>query len=191
MSRESLMKILWGENRGFTLLVLVLVFANICVYLAQTQWLDVRLSDTRETVLERQQALRTLQQQKNAGSMPVSELKQAENDLAQFEKMVPSETKLSEFIGELFGFARSAKLEIKQISYSPEWDDGLDLLRYDLRFSVSGQYRQLKQFIHLLETAERILVIDGIGLSGGEAKKDKDSEVSLQISLKTYFRGDA
>lgn len=190
MSRDSLVKVLWGQNRGMTLLVIALILANFAIYLIQDQFLDKQLTNLRTDVLNRQQTLRKLQQQKNAGSMPVSALKQVEGELAQFQKLVPPETELSNFVGELHQYAAKTKLDIKQITYSPEWDDELGFLAYDLKFSVSGRYQQLKHFVHLLEGAERILIISDISLSGGEDRKEKDAEVTLQIQLKTFFRGE-
>jgi Tfp pilus assembly protein PilO len=190
MSRDSLIKVLWGQNRGMTLLLLALLLANLGTYLIQTRFLDRQLSGLRSEVLERQQSLRRLQQQKNIGSMPVSALNRVEGELTRFQKLIPPEHELSAFIGELFRYAGSTQLDIKQISYSPERDAESGLLSYDLKFSVSGRYRQLKHFVHLLEGAQRILIISNIGLSGGEERKDQDAEVTLQIQLKTFFRGD-
>lgn len=190
MSRDSIVKVLWGQNRGMTLLILVLFLANLGTYLGQSLVLDEQLTDLRTEVLGRQQSLRKLQQQKNAGSMPVSAVTKVENELIQFQKLIPPEKELSDFIGELFKYASSSKLDIKQISYSPERDEDLGLLSYGLKFSVSGQYRQLKNFIHLLERAKRILIISDISLSGGQSSKKKSGVVTLQIQVKTFFRGD-
>ena len=190
MSRDSLVKVLWVQNRGMTLLVVILLVANLGMFLLQTQFLDKQLTGLRTDVLNRQQALRNLQQQKNVGSMPVSALNQVENDLKHFQQLIPPENKLSVFIGELFQYSTRTKLDIKQITYSPKWDEDLALLSYDLKFSVSGQYRQLKHFIHMLEGSERILIISDISLSGGEDSKEKNAEVTLQVQLKTFFRGD-
>jgi len=190
MARDYLVKILWEQNRGMTLLVLTLLLMNIGAYLLQNSFLDDQLTDLRTEVLSRQQSLRKLQQQKNAGSMPVTAVTKVENELTQFLKMIPPEKELSVFIGELFKFSSSSKLDIKQISYEPKYDEDLDLLSYTLKFSVTGQYRQLKKFIYLLERADRILIISDISLAGGQSSKDKEGEVTLQIQVKTFFRGD-
>lgn len=189
MSRDSLMKQLWGQNRGLNILLIVLIVAILGVYLLQTQIFESRNSNLRMEVREQQQSLRKLQFQKNSGSMPISALAQVDNELARFDKLVPPSDNFSDFIGELFRHAKQAKLDIKQITYSPEFDEDLGLLSYGLKFSVSGQYPQLKRFIHLLETAERIFIINDIGLTGGQGKKKKSVKVTLRIALKTFFRG--
>lgn len=190
MSRTSLLKTLWGQNRGLNVLLLVLIILTMGTFLLQTQFFERQLSDLRSEVRDQQQSLRKLQFQKRSGSMPVSALAQVESELAQFEKLVPPSEKFSEFVGELFRHASQAKLNIKQISYNPEWDDDLGLLSYGLKFSISGQYSQLKRFIHLLESAERIFIISDISMSGGKVQKEKSAKVTLQIVLKTFFRGD-
>ena len=190
MSRDALFNIVWGQNRGMSLVVLVFALLNLGVYLGQTLILDHKLATVRTEVLERQQALRSLQQQKNAGSMPVSAVTQVESELTQFRQLIPLEKGLSGLIGDLFKYASSSKLDIKQITYSHERDEDLDLLSYTLKFSVKGDYKQLKKFIHLMEESDRILIISDIALSGGKRNKEKIDEVSLQIQVKTYFRGD-
>lgn len=190
MSRSSLIKLLWGENRGLNILILALLLANLSVYIVQTRFLDSELSRLNSEVRDRHQSLRNLQQQKNAGSMPVSELAQAENDLIRFQKLIPSDEELSEMIGEIYKFAANAGLAIKQISYNPEWLEEVALLRYDLKFSVSGQYGQLKRFIHQLERAERILIISDISMTRS-AGSQEEGEVSLQIDIKTFFEDES
>ncbi|MDT8420644.1 MAG: type 4a pilus biogenesis protein PilO [Desulfuromonadales bacterium] len=191
MARTGMFNILWQQNRAMSLVVLLLLFANLGAFLLQSQLFEKQLQDVRSEVRERQHALRNLKQQKEAGSMPVSALTQVENQLAAFQKMIPPRSELSAFIKELFSYADSSKLEIKQINYQPAWDEELALLSYNLQFSVSGEYRQLKKFIHLLEGSERILIISDISLSGGEGRKEKNAEVSLRIQMKTFFRGEA
>lgn len=190
MAHEYLVKILWEQNRRMTVLVLTLLLMNVGAYLLQSSFLDEQLTDLRTEVLGRQQSLRKLQQQKNAGSMPVTAVTKVENELTQFLKMIPPEKELSVFIGDLFKFASNSKLDIKQISYNPKYDEDVDLLSYALKFSVTGQYRQLKKFIYLLEMAERILIISDISLAGGQSSKGKKGEVTLQIQVKTFFRED-
>ena len=190
MSRESLVKVLWGQNRGMTFFLGGLLLASLSVYLLQSLYLEKKLNGLRSEVLVRQQELRKLQQQKNSGSMPVSAMNKVESELKRFQKLIPPENELSGFIGDLYGYASNSKLDIKQISYSPKWDEDLNLLRYGLRFNVKGRYSQLKKFIYLMEEAERIIIINNLSLSGGETSKDKPSEVTLQINLITYFRGE-
>ena len=96
----------------------------------------------------------------------------------------------ADFVGELFYLADQAQLEIKQISYQPEVDEETEFLYYGLSFSVQGTYQQLKQFIHLLESAQRIMIIDKIAMSGKRDKSDR-AQVELQINLTTLFQEDA
>jgi len=188
MARESLFKVLWGQKRGMTLLIAFLMLANLSVYLLQSQYLEKKLTGLRIEVLDRQQTLRMLQQQKNSGSMPVSTMNKVESELKRFQDLVPPEKGLSVFIGDLYKYASSSKLDIKQISYRPEWDESLELLRYGLNFTVSGSYSQLKRFVHLLEGADRIIIINDLSLSAGETRKEQPSVVTLRINLMTYFR---
>ena len=56
-------------------------------------------------------------------------------------------------------------------------------MRFELNFNVSGEYEQVKRFIHSLEQSSRLLAIKQIGLQGAD-----DKAVSLRLNLETYFR---
>ena len=57
-----------------------------------------------------------------------------------------------------------------------------------MSFTLEGRYRDIKQFVHLLEQSPRLISIGQIGLQG-VGKEAADTNVRLQLTLETYFRG--
>ena len=190
MSVVALIKAALEQNRALLLLVAVLALVAGGMFFYPQGKLNAELIKLRLQQKNIQQEVR--QRQAARGSVPMSsETTRISEELKLFQGLIPDKKQLSTFIGDLFSWAEAAHLNIKQISYAPKLDQDLGFLRYGLSFSVSGEYVQLKRFVHLLENSPRILIIDQIALAGGEAGELRESVVQLQIHLTTYFRDQA
>jgi hypothetical protein len=58
------------------------------------------------------------------------------------------------------------------------------LEQMDMTMVLEGEYRDVRRFIHALETAPEFVVIDSIGLVQGE----KDAPLTLTVKLLTYYK---
>jgi len=172
---------LWRRHRVGLIIIGLLLIANIGLIVGLQNFL-VPAVDAREQLLIRRQAdIRS-----GTGSeAPAMIYAQGEKDLNEFEKRVPAHREFTGLINELYGVAEEAALELSQISYTrkPE-NDGL--LRYTLDFNLTGQYADIKKFIHLLEQSSRLILIEQISLQGGG--REGMGEVRLQLSVSTFFR---
>lgn len=178
---------LWEQNRVRMIVIIVLALLVLALYAGQRWIAEPNLLKLRTEQSQLQKQVRQRQMEFANTGIPVSATEQMEKNLQQFRGMIPAEIDLSRFIGELFQWAQQAGLDIHQISYQPEYDKETKFLRYGLNFSVKGSYPQVKKFIHLLENAKRILVVEKISLVGSESKKKKET-VELRIELSTYFQ---
>ena len=61
-------------------------------------------------------------------------------------------------------------------------------MKFTYRASLSGEYRNIRRFIHALETAPEFLVLENVELSQGETE-GRDLNVLVQIA--TYYRAEA
>ncbi len=193
LSKYPLITTIWQPNKGKLIAVGVLLFLMSSMLVVQ-QWvtepnLDALLIE--QTRL--QQNVRQRQLEATNRGVPVSVAEQMATNLQKFDDLIPLQSDFSDFIGELYDYAQQTQLAIHQISYNSEYekDSANKLLRYGLNFSVNGDYAQVKKFIHLLENAPRILLIDKISMSGSGTKKGALNKVDLQIELATYFQGRA
>lgn len=173
---------LWRVNRTVPVILAALLVLTVTLYGLQTFFLAPRL-----VAGERQ--LTDVQQQLRRGDLTDRNVLQAamESDLQRFRERIPPETALSGLLGDLAALAEASSLTIDQISYKPAVRPEMQLLAYELNFSVTGTYAELKRFIHGLESSPRLIVIDQISLSSG--KEDEGEErVSLALRLTTYFQ---
>ena len=187
--KYPLMTTVWEQNRTLIIVILTLLLLIITVLVGQKLVYEPNLLTLRAEQSRLQQHVRQRQMEFNNSGVPVSAAEQIEKNLQQFENLIPTQTDFSGFIGELFGWAQQAGLEIHQISYNHEHEKETAFLRYGLSFSVKGSYSQVKNFIHLLENSQRILLIEKISLRGSSTNKSGQHKVDLRIELATYFQG--
>jgi len=191
MSATALLKAALEQNRVLLVTLGSLSLLVFGLFLYHLLVVDAKLLELRLEQVQTQQRLRSQQAAQADSGALFSEAEQINQELQQFQNLVPEKNQFSIFIGELFQWTETAGLEIKQISYTPKSNSESGFLDYGLNFSVRGEYVQVKRFIHQLENAPRLLIIDRIALAGAEAADTPQALVNLQIHLTTYFRESA
>ncbi|MCW8894134.1 MAG: type 4a pilus biogenesis protein PilO [Deltaproteobacteria bacterium] len=183
-----LLTAVWVHNRARIVVIIILLLCVLGAYAAQRWVAEPHLLALRTEQSRLQQHVRQRQMEFANSGVPVSTAEQIEKNLQQFDHLIPEQTDLSAFLGELFDWSQQAGLDIRQINFQPEMEKESGLLRYGLSFSVNGSYAQVKQFIHLLENARRILLVEKIALSGSSTTNKGRDNVALRIELATYFQ---
>jgi len=184
MSREQLIQALWGENRGKIFLLLFFVLLIAAVQLWQGLWVDMKLESSRMELRNAQTDLGLIQQRiAEGGGAKISGIA---DDLEHFYLMIPPRSGLGSFIGRLYSYAEASGIDIDRISYSAKPVKETELLGYQLSFTVSGSYAQLKKFIQQLENSPSLLILDKIALAG--TRQATEEIVNLQMQLQTFFR---
>ncbi|PLY04774.1 MAG: hypothetical protein C0622_02255 [Desulfuromonas sp.] len=191
MSRTNpLLVAVWSQNRVKIVLIVVLLVAVIAAWFVQRAVVEPRLQELSAAQSRLQMQVRQRQVEYANSGVPVSTAERMEKNLQKFMVMIPGQDDFPRFLGELHDWAERAGLEIHQVNFQPKKDEESGFLQYGLGFSIKGDYAQIKKFIHLLENAERILIIDRIALRG-EGQSGKETSVTLQINLTTYFQGES
>ena len=188
--KYPLITAVWEQNRTRLIVIFIQLLLVITIFVGQRWVSEPNLLVLRTEQSRLQQHVRQRQMGFANSGVPISAAEQIEKNLQQFEHLIPVQTDFSGFIGELFEWAEQAGLDIHQINYQPEYEKETDFLRYGLSFSVKGSYSQVKKFIHLLENAKRLLMVEKISLTGSSSSKKKN-KVDLRIELSTYFQGGA
>ncbi len=162
----------------------VLLLANLILAMAVRQYLVPTVNEREQQLIRRQSELRG-----GRGNSPVQQFIQGEKDLVTFREKIPPHREFTGLIVELQELADDAGLDLTQVSYRHQEDDGQNLLSYQIGFSVTGQYPDVKQFIHALEQSRRLVIIQQINLQGAE--EEDIAGVRLQLSLQTFFQAGA
>jgi len=189
MDRVSTLLAVWRINRTFPLLVGSLILLNVLAYVL-LNFIVLPQSDLLEKeLLDLQARIRQARQSDGEMKTPAEIFSQGRADLEKFRATIPAKTELPALVGDVSALAGQAGLAIDNIVYQPKELEGQGLLRYGLAFSVHGEYGQVKRFIYSLEQSERLIVIDGITLSG--SREPGLTKVELHLQLATFFRMDA
>lgn len=186
MDRESILLVAWRLNRFFPLLIGGLLLLNVAAYLLLNHVATPRRDALERQLMDLQSRLRQSRQSAAEAKSPAEIYRQGEADLQKFRAAIPAKNEFPALLGEIFSLADRAGLSIERIGYQPKEVEGQGLLRYGLAFSVHGDYGQLKRFIHSLERSQRLIVIDGLTLSGG--REPGEAQVELRLQLTTFFR---
>ncbi len=190
MSRVELLKEVLRHHRTLVVLAGGLMILNGLFYLVLQQVVVPAVDQREQTFMHKQTETRQLL--RRAGGYvdtPGQQLVKARRDIAEFRSVVPEHRDFTALIDELLVLAYRAGLQIDQISYSQEPLRQLDLLQYELAFTVTGQYAQLKQLIHALEQSPRIMGIRQISLNS--KVEEGATRVALRLLLETFFTDEA
>ncbi len=189
MTRETTLQALWRLNRGFPLVIGVLLVINILAYALMSLLVTPKVSALERRFIEEQAQVRSLRQLHSSAASPQELFRHNRDDLEKFREFIPHKGQFTALIQELFSLAQGAGLTINQVNYDPRPIPGERLLQYGLNFAVTGDYGQIKRFVFSLEQSSRLIAIEQISLSG--AAVDGQNRVSLNLRLSTYFKTEA
>ena len=82
--------------------------------------------------------------------------------------------------------AQQTNLRLETQSSGPSGLHGSDLGKLTQQAVLNGDYRDIRRFIHQLETAPEFLVLERVELTQSETEASKGITVTIQVT--TYFR---
>ena len=172
---------IWVFHRRLILLLGFLLLANLVMIIVLEQQVVPRIVEQEKDFLLRQAEVRQLLHNQGGGARtPEQAFILANQDLSRFRENIPEYSEFTGLVEELLVLSNRARLNIAQINYQPESLSENGLLRYELSFNVSGEYENIKQFIHSLEQSQRLMSISQVGLQGTDGEG-----VSLRRHLET------
>jgi type IV pilus assembly protein PilO len=173
----------WRSHRSMLIVLAVLVVLNLALYAALENLLVPKVAEQELLFIQRQSEVRQiLRNQEGVAKTPEHLFVLARQDLTEFQEVVPDYQDFTGLIEELVTLASMSELALTHISYSSNLVKEVELLHFKLSFNLSGEYAQIKRFIHSLEQSKRLITISGISLQGA----DKGG-VSLRLQMETHF----
>lgn len=113
---------------------------------------------------------------------------QATRDLERFyREVLPANISAAQRLthSRLSLLARSHDVVFQQSSTTPEVLRDSSLERLVVNYSLSGQWDDVQQLIHAIETLTEFVVIDNLALSEGSSGNDG---LALSLAVSTYYR---
>jgi Tfp pilus assembly protein PilO len=177
-----------SEHRLAVLVLLVALAANIAAYWGFVYPLAERVADADNRAARADHALREARREFEAARGVATSKDRAEAELKTFyADVLPTDLSAAQRLTylSLAQLARANNLRIVRRTAAPghERDSGLDRLRIAL--TLEGQYADVRNFVHQLETSRDFVVIDDVGL---DQVREGQSALVLKLQLSTYYR---
>jgi Tfp pilus assembly protein PilO len=180
-----------AEHRRFVVPLVIALVVNLLVYAVFVFPLAQRVANVEQRNQQAGQALTAAQAEFAQANGTLTGKDRAATELATFYKDV--------LPPDLSGARRMTQLRLRQLAresdlmfdrdqYAEEEIRDSTLRRLRIRMVLSGDYEDMRTFIHQLEAAPEFVVIDNIELAAGSNANDAQM-VTLEMS--TYFRNAA
>lgn len=113
--------------------------------------------------------------------------------MAGLKGRLPAKDDLPAMIREIHGLARKYNLKIPTVKYEPKREKGEAMMRLLITLPVVGEYPDIRRFIHEMETSDRLVMLENMGIatSGGTGKAGNERGAQLQLTMSTYIRPEA
>ncbi|HEX2309219.1 MAG TPA: GspMb/PilO family protein, partial [Vicinamibacterales bacterium] len=178
------------ERRTIILPLAGVAVLNVAIYLLLVYPLSLRVSATegRQTFAARQ--LAAAEREYAAARAMLTSKDRADAELRTFYgEVLPADLAGARRItyARLAQLAREADLSYDRRSYEPNASYDGSLQKVRITMVLEGEYRNVRRFIHALETAPEFVVIEEMSLTEGT---DANAPLTLTLELATYFRAE-
>ena len=93
--------------------------------------------------------------------------------------------RLTDILRAVGSATRNAGLLPDSFAYSADEERGTGFIRFGVRFSVEGEYGQIRQMLAELQASPEFLVVQNLGLAGDEGPVSRD--LGITVSIATYL----
>jgi Tfp pilus assembly protein PilO len=177
------------EKRRLIWPLVIALAANAVLFALVVFPLSTKVASGEQEAAAAETALLTAKRDYANARETVTGKTQADTELAKFYKEVlPPDLSGARRITYLRipQLAQRTNLRLETQSSSPSEVRGGDLGKLTLQAVLKGEYRDIRRFIHELETAPEFLVLEHVELTQNENDADKGITVTIQVA--TYFR---
>jgi len=179
-----------AEKRNILLPLLVGIIVNIVLYVVVVFPLGHQVVSTeREERAAREQLVKARQHFSSAKAT-VSGKEQADAALQKFYKdVLPSDQSVARRLTftKLAELAKQANVKLDHGTNETAREKGSSLSKLTTRYTLTGNYPDVRRFIYSLETAPEFIVLENIGLSSS-ADAPTSRGVAMTLEIATYFR---
>ena len=176
------------EKRGLIWPIAIALLLNAAVYAIVVYPLSKKVAGGEEAAAASAAALGEARRDYAAARATVAGKGQADQELQKFYgEVLPPDVSGARRITflRIEQLATKSGLRLERETSSPQPERDSTLVRFTYTAALSGDYRNIRRFIHDLETAPEFLVLENVQLS----QKDVDkSGLNVTVQIATYYR---
>jgi hypothetical protein len=176
------------EKRSLIIPLIVAIVVNLALYAIVVYPLSKKVAGGEDQARASSAALEAARHDYAAARAMVAGKAQADDELGRFyTNVLPPDNGGARRITflRMEQLARQCNLRLERETSDPKPERDSQLVKFTYTALLSGEYRNIRRFIHELETAPEFLVLENVQLTQGEAE-NRGLNVNLQIA--TYFR---
>jgi hypothetical protein len=176
------------EKRALIWPIAIALVVNVALYAIVVSPLSRKVAGGQEAAEASTAALAAAQRDHAAARATVAGKKQADVELAKFyDDVLPADLSGARRITflRMQQLADKCDLRLQRETSDPKAQRESQLVKFTYTAALSGDYRNIRRFIHELETAPEFLVLENVELSQSDIE-DRGLNVTVQVA--TYYR---
>jgi Tfp pilus assembly protein PilO len=177
----------WRRLLAVWLPAVVLCVLSATVFVWQTSESGGRRAQVRNQIEELEQDIARLERLQVAVVSDRESVAEIDRqfDLLYNETFGDLDQRLTRILRAVGTATREAGLLPGSFSYSASDDRKTGFIRFGVRFSVDGEYQQIRRMLSALQSSSEFLVVENLNLSGAEDPLSRD--LSISVSIATFL----
>src|SRR3954471_22683729 len=179
---------IFQEKRALIWPVLAALVVNVVVYAIVVYPLSQKVAGGEQAAQASAAALAAARRDYAAARATVSGKSQADVELQKFYgDVLPPDLGGARRITflRIEQLATQAGLRLERETSSPQLQRESQLAKFTYTAALSGEYKNIRRFIHELETAPEFLVLENVQLSQNETES---RGINVTVQIATYYR---
>jgi Tfp pilus assembly protein PilO len=179
------------EKRGLIVPILVALLVNVGLYLLVVYPLSKKVAGGQQQSEAAIAALNAARRDFAAARATVAGKGQADQELEKFyTDVLPPDVSGARRITffRIDQLAQQCGLRVERQTSDPKSQRDSNLVKFTYRASLSGEYRNIRRFVHELETAPEFLVLENLQLRQSDIE---NRGLNVDVEIATYYRAGA
>ncbi len=184
----TLLRRIFEEKRNFIYPLIGAIVVNAALYLAVIYPLSLRVANGERSAQEAAGARAAARAEYEAVRATISGKDLADSELKKFysELLPPDQSAARRLLfGKVEELSQTANVNVLDRTSEPSRERDSDLGKLTQTVVLVGDYRNIRRFIHDLETAPDFIVLENVALSQGQ---ERDQRLNVTLRVATYFR---
>ena len=179
-----------AEKRTLILPIVVVLVINVALYLLVVYPLSKKVAGGQQQSEAALAALNAARRDLNAARATVAGKGEADQELQKFySDVLPPDVSGARRITffRIDQLADQCGLRVERQTSDPKAQRDSSLVKFTYRASLSGEYRNIRRFVHELETAPEFLVLENLQLRQSEVE---NRGLNVDVEIATYYRAE-
>jgi Tfp pilus assembly protein PilO len=179
------------EKRALIVPIVIALLVNVGLYLIVVYPLSKKVAGGQQQSEAAIAALNAARRDFAAARATVAGKGQADQELEKFySDVLPPDVSGARRITffRIDQLAQQCGLRVERQTSDPKPQRDSNLVKFTYRASLSGEYRNIRRFVHELETAPEFLVLENLQLRQSEVE---NRGLNVDVEIATYYRAGA